>query len=138
MENLRFDSYTIRPAAILTTSYVAAKVLGLTDKADGTQIMANPFMANGLELECLYTKGSLTSVEIKIEFSQDGTNFVQETNKVISGGTTTLTVNEYTSTTSTNFHISLPIMANYIRVSAKGTGTVTSSSLAIVAKLAWR
>jgi len=133
---IRFEKYAIRDAAILTGSYVAAKILGLTDSA--TQFATNVDKCNQLELECIFTKGSLTSCEIKIEFSADGTNYVQETNKSVTAGTTTLTLNEYTTTASGSFHISIPITANYVRVSAKGTGTATGSSLAIVAKLAWR
>ena len=134
----RYLPITIRDAAILTNSYVAAKILGAYTKSDGTQVQADVSKHNQLELECIYTKGSLTSLEIKIEFSNDGTNWVQETNKAVSGGTTTLTLNEHTTTASTGFHISIPIMANFIKVSAKGTGTLTGSSLAIVAKLGWR
>lgn len=133
---IRYQAFPIRTAAILTGSYVAAIILGPTDST--TQVAANVDKANQLELECIFTKGSLTSVEIKIEFSQDGTNYVQETNKSVSAGTSTLTLNEYTSTASGSFHISIPIMANYVKVSAKGTGTATGSSLGIVAKLGWR
>lgn len=133
---IRYQAFTIRSAAILTNSYVAATILGPVD--DTGKVAANVDKANQLELECIYTKGSLTSAEIKIEFSQDGTNYVQETNKSVSAGTSTLTLNEYSTTAATSFHISIPLMANYVRVSAKGTGTVTGSSLAIVAKLGWR
>jgi len=138
MYPIRFEGHLIRSAAILTSSYVVAKILGLIDATDGSAIMANTDKANQLELECRYTKGSLTSVEIKIEFSQDGTNWVQETNKSVSAGVATLSLNEYTTTVATGFHISLPVMANYVKVSAKGTGTATGSSLAILAKLGWR
>lgn len=127
----KYEPITIRTAAILTGSYVAADVLGPTSSTP-------PSANNQLELECQYTKGSLTSVEIKIEFSQDGVTYCQETVKAVSGGTTTLSLNEYTTTASTGFVISVPITANYIKVSAKGTGTATGSSLAIIAKLAWR
>ncbi len=87
-------------------------------------------------LECLYTEGSLTSLEIKVEFSYDGTNYGQEQNASTSGGTTTLTPNEFTTTTTGNFHVTIPKNgAGYMKVYAKGTGTTTNSSLAINAYL---
>jgi hypothetical protein len=116
-------SQTIRAAAILTDSYVAATVLERVENY-------NEFTAY-----CYYTEGSLTSLEIKIETSLDGTNYVQETNLSISGGTGTLSKGEYTTTETGNFKISIPVSARFIKVSAKGTGTVTSSSLQIDAFL---
>lgn len=114
----------IRSAAILTTSHVAADVI--TDAHNYNQLIIRAF----------YTKGSLTSLEIKIEYSDDGTNYTQQTNASVSGGTSTLTVNEYTYTGATaNIEIVTPISARFVKVSAKGTGTVTSSSLELWANL---
>ena len=112
---------TIRSAAILTTSYVAATTIE----------QAGRF--NQLALLLAYTQGSLTSLEIKIEFSMDGTTFFRETVTSVSGGTSTLSMNEYTFTSTGNIVIPLPAFYDFIKVSAKGTGTVTSSSLAITA-----
>lgn len=120
---LNFINKTIRSAAILTTDYVAATVL---DQVGGY---------NELALYVYYTKGSLTSVEIKIESSVDSTNYVPETNITISGGTITLNEGSFTTTEDGNFKIVMPMSANFVKVSAKGTGTVTGSSLAIDAFL---
>lgn len=120
---LNFINKPIRTAAILTTSYVAATIL---DQAGGY---------NELALYIYYTKGSLTSLEILIESSVDGTNYVPETNMSISSGTVTLNEAAFTTTEDGNLKITIPMSANFIKVSAKGTGTATSSSLAIDAFL---
>ena len=117
---------------MLTGSYVAATVLGpqgITPKAD-------PVANNKLVLLVGFTIGSLTSAELKVEFSDDGVTYYQETNASVSGGTSTLTNNVYTWTSTGNYIIELDYSARYIKVSAKGTGTVTSSLLAIDALLA--
>lgn len=111
----------IRAAAILTTSYVAATVIGPTTGA--------PALRNQMNLLVKFTVGSLTSCEIKVEYSHDGTTYYQDTFESISGGTSTLSLGNYTFTSTGNYVISLPIKFNYVKVSAKGTGTVTSSSL---------
>ena len=115
----------VRAAAILTGSYVAGTVIKDVEHC------------NQLVLLFAYTKGSLTSLEYKIEFSDDGgTTWYQEVMSVQSAGTSTDTVLEHTFTGATaNLRIAVPIKDSYIRVSAKGTGTVTSSSLAIQAIL---
>lgn len=114
----------IRAAAVLTNSYVAATTVD------------DAYEYNQLVLHCLFTKGSLDSLEIKVEFSNDDTTYYRETNASTTAGTTTLTVNEYTLASTANIEIAIPISTRYIKVSAKGTGTVTSSSLAINAVLA--
>lgn len=127
----------VRTAAILTNSYVAGTVLGLINSSLGTSsptdINCNDY--NQLILEVIYDDGSLTSCEIKVEYSDDNATFYQLTNQGVSSGTTTLSLAEYTFTATGNYVIEIPIKYRYIKVSAKGTGTVTSSSLAIVAKL---
>jgi len=119
----------IRAAAILTTSYVAATVLG------GGRDEALVPEYNELAAYFIYTKGSLTSLEVKIESSLDGTNYVTETNVSVSGTTNTMSKGEYTTTEDGNFKITVPMSARFVKVSAKGTGTTTSSSLAIQAML---
>lgn len=116
---------TIRASAVLTTGYVAATVLGPSTSA------MNPALHNQLNVLLKWTKGSLTSLSIKIEFSHDGTTYYQETFESIVTGTSTLSLGEYTMTTEGNYHISIPIKYNYIKVSAKGVGTVTDSLLQI-------
>jgi len=115
---------TIRDSAVLTGSYVAGTVINT-----GGQF-------NQLVLNMFYTQGSLTSLQIKVEFSADNVTFVQETFQSISGGTATETQGEHTFTGTGNFSINIPNVQKFIKVSAKGTGTVTGSSLSIQAILA--
>jgi major membrane immunogen (membrane-anchored lipoprotein) len=107
----------IRASAILTTSYVASSTISDVQSY------------NELNVYCYYTKGSLTSLEIKIETSLDNSNWIQETNMTVSGGTMTMNAGAYTTTEDGNFKISIPLSARYARISAKGTGTCTSSLL---------
>src|SRR3990167_6669185 len=106
----------VRAAAILTTSYV-----------EGTVIQAQPHH-NQLVIYWGFTKGSLTSGELKVEFSNDNSTYFQETFSSISGGTSTETVGEHTQTATGNYRIAVPINDRYVKISVKGTGTVTSSS----------
>lgn len=116
---------SVRTAAILTGSYVAGTIIDT--KFEYSQLM----------LYIAFTKGSLTSAEIKIEFSNDNTTFYQETYESISGGTNTIVSGNYTMTTGapTYYRLAVPIKDRFIKVSAQGTGTATSSSMAIEAIL---
>lgn len=124
----------IRSSAALTTSYVEATLLD----PQGIGSNADPVENNKLVLLVGFTIGSLTSAEIKIEFSDDGETYYQETNSSVSGGTSTLTVNENKMSASGNYVYSIEYTARYIKVSAKGTGTVTDSLMSIDAIVALR
>lgn len=115
----------VRSSAILTDSYVA-----------GT-IISNAHEYDQLIVRLKYTKGSLTSLEVKIEYSQDGgTTYFQDTNMSVSGGTSTLSANEFTYTGATgNIQIEKNIACSHIKISVKGTGTVTNSLLEVTAVL---
>lgn len=113
----------VRSAAILTTSYVAGTVI--EDTHDFTQLV----------LLIDFTKGSLTSLEIKVEFSPDNTTFYQETAEVVSTGTSTMSLLEHTTTATGKYRILIPINDRFVKVSVKGTGTVTSSSVTVDALL---
>lgn len=116
----QFGVYDVRPAAILTTSYVA-----------GT-IITNAQKFNTLSLEVAFTKGSLTSASIKIEVSEDGTNYYQLSSDSISSGVNSLQPLTYFLNTDATYSTTpLSINAKYIKISAIGVGTVTSSSMAI-------
>jgi hypothetical protein len=118
----------------LTTSYVAGTVLG-TEVASPID---DAVRYNQLVLNVAFTKGSLTSAEIKVEYSDDNTTFYQEIGASITGGTETDTLLEHTIGATGNYAIPIEIAAKYIRISAKGTGTVTSSEMTINAVLAVR
>ncbi len=108
----------VRTAAILTNAYVAGTVL-------------DTYLQNQLVLLINFTKGSLTSAEIKLEFSYDGTNYFQETSRSISAGTSTESPLVHSYAASNAYVLDIPIMYHYVKVSAIGTGTVTGSSLTI-------
>lgn len=119
--NYRYES--VRADAILTNSYVAGTVI-----ADAQSF-------NQLFIHAYFTKGSLTDAQIKIEFSWDGTNYVQETFGAVSSGTETESAGVHLLGADGNYQIAVPIIARYIKISAIGTGTVTSSTLKIDAVL---
>lgn len=73
----------------------------------------------------------MTSAELKVEFSHDGTTYYQETFSAVSSTTSTDSLGEHTYSATGNYRIAVPIKDNYIKISVKGTGTVTSS-LAVV------
>lgn len=113
----------IRATAVLTNSYVAGTVLSYAN--------SNPALRNQLNLLVSFTIGSLTTAEIKVEFSHDGVTYFQDTFESISGGTSTLSLGNYSLTATGNYVISIPIKFSYVKISSKGTGTVTSSTLKI-------
>lgn len=125
-----FQDYTavpIRTAAILTNGYVAGTIIGtdsLTTLNEGR---------NQLILLVSFTIGSLTTAEIKVEFSHDGTTYYQETFGSITAGTETDTIGIHQIGATGNYRIPVQTKDRYVRVSAQGTGTVTSSSMAISA-----
>jgi len=114
---------SVRTAAILTNSYVAGTVLSYNN--------VNPALRNQLNILVDFTIGSLTSGSIKVEYSHDGSTYFQETFLSISGGTATASLGVYTFTGTGAYIISVPIKANYIKISAIGTGTVTNSSMTV-------
>lgn len=117
--NLLYSSEEIRAAAILTNSYVAATVLTWTDDDNQSVLFID------------FTIWSLTSMELKIEYSDDNSNYYQQTFLSIVSWTATASLWEYTFTASWAYEIANPFKAAFIKVSVKGTGTVTSSSCTI-------
>lgn len=109
-------STVYRPSAIVTTSYVAGNAIDTWKYSQAVVLWGT-------------TLGSLTSHQIKIEWSPDNVTWYQETFEAISAGTATSTAGEHTTTATPTgaLRIAVPIADRYMRVSAKGTGTVTSS-----------
>lgn len=123
---------SVRSAAILTNSYVAGTVIGTQTPADGVTTIQVEH-ENQLVLYVSFTIGSLTDGRIKIEFSADNSTFYQETDtSAPTTGVVTDTVIEHKFTATGNYRIAVPIKDRYIKVSAMGTGTVTSSSMAVL------
>ena len=77
-------------------------------------------------------------MEMKVEVSEDGTNYYQQVAEATSGGTTTVSLNLYQFTASGAYAVVIkPLRAKTIRVSVKGTGTPTASTCAVKGYLAW-
>lgn len=110
---------TVRDSAILTTSYVAGTVVDTEGIRNQIMIYAD------------FTLGSLTDAQIKVEFSRDGATYYQETFSSISSGTDTLSLGVHKMTATGLYRIALDVMDRYVKISAIGTGTTTSSLLAI-------
>jgi len=124
------QAVSIRDSAVLTTSYVACTVIG-SETTNASQ--TNQY--NQLILYVDFTIGSLTSAEIKVEFSPDATNYYQESSEKVDDGTANLYVSEYTIDATGAFRIPIQCNDRYIKVSVKGTGTVTDSLMAVKASL---
>lgn len=119
----------VREAAVLTTSYVAGDVIPMDPSSTALKSSMQDF--NTLRIDVDLTKGSLTSIQLKIETSPDGVNWYQTTSETISTGVVTTSVEEWTWTANFSGTIYRDVKARYARVSVKGTGTVTGSSAAI-------
>ena len=113
---------TVRPSAILTGSYVAASEFDLS-RFRQVIVFFNA------------TKASLTSIEYKIEQSYDGgTTWFNIGAESITLGTITDGLPEYTQPLVGNdkwFKV-FQAVGDQIRVSVKGTGTLTACALGIV------
>lgn len=114
---------TVRPAAILTTSYVAGTVLEDVQKYNNLQLLID------------FTKGSLIDAQIKVEQSLDNSDWYELGSDTIATGVNTLDANITLLNETQKRSVSYPINTRFIRVSAIGTGTVTDSSLKIQAIL---
>ena len=125
-ENKDYKTAIVRASAILTTSYVAGTVIDDVERF------------NQLMIYWAFTKGSLTSLEIKVEFSDDGVTYYQEISESVSSGVATMSAEYHQITPSGNQNgvLLIPIKCSKIKISAKGTGTVTSSALVIDAVVA--
>ena len=131
---LNYLKKNLRSSAVLTNSPVAATVLG----PQGIGSNVDPVENNQLVVLVAFTKGSLTSAELKVEFSDDGSTYYQETVSSISGGTSTDSLLTHTFTASGNYRIPIPLIDRYIKISVIGTGAVGGSAMAIDTVLAIR
>ena len=114
-----FKVESVRSAAILTDTYVAGTVIDT--QGDYNQMVILPS----------FTIGSLTSAQLKVEFSNDGTTYHQQTGGSGSGATITETLTEHSWTATGNYRIPMPLLDRYVKISVKGTGTMTNSSMAV-------
>ena len=121
-----YSYQAVRSSAVLTGSYVGGTVLG----TPGT-VPLQSYLLNQVVIYIDLTLGNLTSAEVKVEFSNDNSDFYQETAVAISGGVAGTSLLAYTFTASGKYRIPVPVKDKYIRISAKGTGDVTNSLMAV-------
>ncbi len=125
--DLDYKTIPIRSSLVLTNAYVAGTVIdtSLVDLTTENQLM----------ILVGFTIGSLTSASIKVEFSADNTTFYQETLDDTTTGSPIITERLATRLMggTGNYRIAIPIKDRYIKISAIGTGTVTSSLMSILA-----
>lgn len=116
-----YGPHSIRESAEPTGSFVAGTVI------------ENLYLKNQLMLNIVLTIGTATSVSIKVEFSGDNSTFYQETIATDNGATGIIdhTLAERKFTTSGNYRIAIPIEDGYVRISTKGTGTLTTTTIGI-------
>jgi len=116
----------VRASLIPTTDYVAGAII------DGpTGVGAHLY--NQLVILVNFTKGSLDSAQIKVEFSNDKTTWYQETFEAVNKSTATASLGEHSFDATGNYRLLINIKDKYIKISAKGTGTTTNSLIAISA-----
>jgi hypothetical protein len=115
----------IRSSAALTGAYVAATKLGAT--YDSGEVS----LRNQLVLYVSFTIGSLTTSEIKVEFSHDDSTWYQESFSSITTTTDSLSLGVHQLSASGNYRIAIPIKDRFVKVSVKGTGDVTGSAMSI-------
>lgn len=124
-----YITFAVRDAAVLTNSYVAGNIIG------ATQATSHTYGENQLILYVGVTLTLLTSVEIKIEFSADGTTYYQETvsDLVSTPGTSADLLLEHSVSASGNYRIAVPLKDKFVKVSLKGTGNAAGSSATVLA-----
>lgn len=117
-----FAGSALRDSAIVTSEYVASTALNVSSHT-------------AFDIYVTITLGSLTSVQVKFETSNDGVLFGLETDGTLSGSTYTDVGPVHSLSASGTFHYksSYPFTANYVRASVKGTGTATGSLVEVKA-----
>ena len=112
------DEDAVRASAVLTTNYVASSTFDID-------------RGNQLNLQCFFTIGSATACRVKVEFTQNKTDWVQETKTTLSAGIATheLYINRLIA--SGNYDIAIPANYRHYRVSALAEDDGTSTLLAI-------
>lgn len=92
---------------------------------------------NQVALNKDYTQGSSTGAEIKVEFSGDRIDWVQQANQTIAGGIATYTPYVHRFASETPMPIDFPVSQPFMRVSALALTSATSAELGIAAILSY-
>lgn len=125
---------TLRAASIPTTSYVLSTAI-------------TTLMANQITFNCDVTIGSATNIKVKALFSNDGNTsntLLWFTEAVVDNSSFTVVSTElqsnvyervYTFTTNARVSIPVPVKAKWACAAVIGVGTLTSSTVAIMANV---
>ncbi len=119
-----YKVYPIRSASSLTTSYVAGTVISFDGLVDSK---------NQLIVNYDLTLGSLTSAELIVEFSADNSDYFQETFGKITDGVEVDTPGYHQFIVSGKGRIPIEIKDRCIKISVKGTGDISGSSMRVMA-----
>lgn len=123
---LEISKHIVRESSSLTGAYVAGNVFSMSRE-------------NFLGIEVNYTKGDETSMQLKIEVSNDGgITFAQQAAESVSGGTITVNLAERSFSASGVYALAVyPIKAERVRISVKATGGTPTGACAIKAYTSW-
>jgi len=118
---------SVRASAALTNAYVV-----------GTNTVSFE-RHNSLGIEVSYTKGDETSMQMKVEVSNDGgTTWAQETTETTTAGTVAIALAERSYSASGVYSTFLrPVRAGLARISVKATGGTPTGTVAIRAYPSW-
>lgn len=125
MQPLDYKATEIRSLGALTVSYVPATVIGINSNTT-QQLFSDNQSLLYIDINNL---GNMTSVEFKIEFSDDNSNWYQESLATITGGVEINTLLEHQVTTVGKYRIATELKDRYLRISFKGTGGTGTGSL---------
>lgn len=117
----RYQFHTVRTSAVLTNGYVAGTVIDTGGNDNQLIIYAD------------FTKGNLTTAEIKVEFSDDNSDYYQETFQAIAAGVATETLGVHQMSATGKYRFLIPIKDRYIKISSNGTGDVANSLMEVYA-----
>lgn len=112
--------FLIRATAVATASYVAGTVFSMAGH-------------NSIGLEVLFTKGDETTLEVKVEVSNDGgVTYSREVAQSTSGGTITVSLVERAFSATGNYSILItPVRALLVKVSVKMTGGTPTGTVGV-------
>lgn len=118
--------FLVRSQTILTGSYVAGTAFSMDNH-------------NTIGLEVGYLKGDETSMQLKIEVSNDGGNsYAQQMAESTSGGTITASLGERSFAASGTGSILVnPVRARLVKISVKATSGTPTGSCTIKAYPLW-
>ena len=112
----------LRAVAVPTSSYVAC-----------TNLLSMDGSSNAVALEIIYTKGDETSLQVKLEVSNDGgTTYTQQVAESTSSGTVTVALAERSFSATGNYALFItPIKGLLVKISVKATGGTPTGTVGV-------